>query len=402
MAIADSFPKFILHLSHTWVACKRISKFLTLEEKDVGMIKNNSVMNWDWGYTLSIQDMSAFVPVIEDNSKILGNEKNGEISVRSEKLTNVVKNIDFECKQGELIIIVGSVGCGKTSLLQAILNEIQIKEGKIDINGSISYASQEAWIYNGTIRENILFESELDQERYNEVIRVCALERDLSMFPDGDQSFIGEKGIILSGGQKARVNLARSLYFDADLYLLDDVLSAVDTHVGKHIFVNAIKRFLKNKSVILITHQLNYIKYADNILFMKNGEQLLFDHPNNCLKKIFDEPNSDFVKFMASSFENQRKVKIPRNDEQVSFEKSGSTDEESVVFLNEENSLKDFKLTDCNNEDDKNHLKEIQRKRKFKEEENQVIILSRTYLSYLSYGGISTFVCIFVFCKIKN
>lgn len=131
---------------------------------------------------------------------------------------------------------------GKTSLLQAILSELRIREGSIQVNGRLSYASQEPWVFAGSVRENILFDSEYDEERYNEVVKVCALERDLNLLADGDQTFIGERGIALSGGQKARINLARALYFQADCYLLDDPLSAVDAHVCEYLSVPSIHK----------------------------------------------------------------------------------------------------------------------------------------------------------------
>ena len=118
----------------------------------------------------------------------------------------------------------------------SILNELPLKSGNIKVNGKLSFASQEAWTFNGSVQDNILFGTEFDQTRYNQVVSVCALERDFSLFPYGDKTLVGERGISLSGGQKARLTLARALYRDVDIYLLDDPLSAVDTAVAKHIF----------------------------------------------------------------------------------------------------------------------------------------------------------------------
>ena len=138
------------------------------------------------------------------------------------------------------------------------------------MKGKIAYASQEPWIFSGSIRQNILCGSEFDQERYNQVIRVCALDRDLQLFPSGDGTAVGEKGVSLSGGQKARINLARCLYVDADIYLMDDPLSAVDAHVGRHLVDEAIKGFLRDKIRILVTHQLQHLKNVDKILVLKD------------------------------------------------------------------------------------------------------------------------------------
>jgi len=118
----------------------------------------------------------------------------------------------------------------------SLLNELPLESGTLKINGQIAYAPQESWAFIASVRQNILFGAQYNEEKYNEVVRVCALERDFKLFPYGDKTFVGERGVSLSGGQKARITLARALYHDADIYLLDDPLSAVDSSVAKHIF----------------------------------------------------------------------------------------------------------------------------------------------------------------------
>lgn len=152
------------------------------------------------------------------------------------------------------------VGSGKGSILNAILGEMPITDGKVMIKGQISYASQEPWVFPGTLRQNVLFGQDMDPERYFKVLEVCALNRDINNFEHGDLTLVGERGVALSGGQKARVNLARSIYRKADIYLLDDPLSAVDAHVGRHLFEACIKTFLKDKAVILVTHQIQHLQ----------------------------------------------------------------------------------------------------------------------------------------------
>jgi ATP-binding cassette subfamily C (CFTR/MRP) protein 4 len=144
--------------------------------------------------------------------------------------------------------------------------------GCIKVNGKISYASQEAWVFSGNLRQNILFGQPYHPDRYANVLEVCSLNRDIKGFDHGDQTMVGERGVALSGGQKARVNLARAIYREADIYLLDDPLSAVDSHVGRHLFDKCIKTFLKEKVVILVTHQLQYLKGADDILVLRQGK----------------------------------------------------------------------------------------------------------------------------------
>lgn len=167
--------------------------------------------------------------------------------------------------------IIGPVGSGKSSLIQAILRELPIESGSIDVNGVVSYASQEPWLFSGSVRTNILFGQPMDRKRYNYVCKKCALERDFDQLPFGDKTIVGERGQSLSGGQKARISLARACYRDAAIYLLDDPLSAVDTHVGKHLFDQCLRSLLKDKIVILVTHQLQYLQQVDQIVIFNHG-----------------------------------------------------------------------------------------------------------------------------------
>lgn len=154
-------------------------------------------------------------------------------------------SVDTNIGAESLTAIIGQVGCGKTTLLEVILKELPLSKGEMEVNGVISYSDQKAWIFEGSIKNNIIFTNEFNAERYKKVVYVCALERDFELLPHGDETIVGDRGVSLSGGQKARVSLARAIYKKADIYLLDDPLSAVDVHVGKHIFDKCIKDFLK-------------------------------------------------------------------------------------------------------------------------------------------------------------
>jgi len=156
----------------------------------------------------------------------------------------------------------------QSSLLNLILGELEPLKGSRKVIGRMAYASQEPWIFSGTVRQNILCRSEYDAERYNRVIEACDLSDDIRLLPNGDSTCVGERGVSLSGGQKARVNLAQALYVDADIYLLDDPLSAVDAHVGRDLFDKAIKSFLNGKIRVLVTHQLHYLNNVDQILIL--------------------------------------------------------------------------------------------------------------------------------------
>ena len=179
-------------------------------------------------------------------------------------------DINCEIHDG-LTCIVGRVGSGKSSLILSILGEIDKVRGSISVRGKISYAAQSACVINATVKENILYGNDYDEARYRKVIKVCALKQDIKNLEAGDATQIGEKGISLSGGQRQRVGLARAVYADADIYILDDPLSAVDAHTGKHIFDKCIKGMLKNKTVILPTHSLSFLDQADSIIVLDDG-----------------------------------------------------------------------------------------------------------------------------------
>ncbi|XP_052533779.1 ATP-binding cassette sub-family C member 2 isoform X2 [Tympanuchus pallidicinctus] len=184
-----------------------------------------------------------------------------------------IRDVNLDIKPGSLVAVVGAVGSGKSSLVSAMLGEMENIKGHINIQGSLAYVPQQAWIQNATLKDNILFGSELDEARYQKVIKACALLPDLELLPAGDQTEIGEKGINLSGGQKQRVSLARAVYNDADIYILDDPLSAVDAHVGKHLFEHVLgpKGLLQNKTRILVTHSISFLPQVDNIVVLAAG-----------------------------------------------------------------------------------------------------------------------------------
>nr|CAD7197173.1 unnamed protein product [Timema douglasi] len=186
----------------------------------------------------------------------------------------VLKNISLRVREGALVAIVGMVGSGKSSLISAMLGEMDKLSGTVNTKGSIAYVPQQAWIQNATVQYNITFGQQVNNRTYHKVVSACALRADLDMLPGGDQTEIGEKGINMSGGQKQRVSLARAVYSDANIYFLDDPLSAVDSHVGKHIFEEVIgpAGLLRKKTRILVTHSITFLPTVDEIVVLKNGE----------------------------------------------------------------------------------------------------------------------------------
>ncbi|KAJ3317920.1 hypothetical protein HDU76_001009 [Blyttiomyces sp. JEL0837] len=215
---------------------------------------------------------------IEEDIVLSEKENDGKVDDVEPKLH--LTNINLSIKRGTLTVIVGRVGVGKSSLLNAIIGDMSRTSGSVDIYGTVGLSPQTAWLQNATLRNNVLFGNDYDEEKYQTVIKACALTRDLSLLPDGDMSEIGEKGVNLSGGQSARVNLARTIYADPDLILLDDPLAAVDSHVGRSILENCILGLCKSKTVVLVTHQLHIASHADLVVLMEDGmivEQGSFD-----------------------------------------------------------------------------------------------------------------------------
>ncbi|NXG80702.1 MRP1 protein, partial [Baryphthengus martii] len=192
----------------------------------------------------------------------------------SKETSPCLRRIDLTIPQGSLLAVVGQVGAGKSSLLSALLGELEKIDGSVTMKATAAYVPQQAWIQNASVEDNILFGKEMDETWFNRVIDACALQPDLESFPAGQKSEIGEKGINISGGQKQRVNLARAVYQKASIYLLDDPLSAVDAHVGQHIFERVLgpNGLLKDKKTrVLVTHTINILPQVDNIAFLVDG-----------------------------------------------------------------------------------------------------------------------------------
>ncbi|XP_014219235.1 multidrug resistance-associated protein 1 isoform X2 [Copidosoma floridanum] len=244
-------PMMVSYVVQASVSVKRINKFMNSEELDPNNVQHET---------------SEVNPIVIEN---------GNFAWDSEHIEKpMLRNINLQIKQGQLVAIVGSVGSGKSSLISAMLGEMEKLSGKVNTKGKIAYVSQQAWIQNATLQDNILFGSPFNKALYHRVVEACALTPDFKMLPAGDQTEIGEKGINLSGGQKQRVSLARAVYNNADIYFLDDPLSAVDSHVGKHIFENLIgsRGLIKKKTRILVTHGITYLPEVDHIIVLKDGE----------------------------------------------------------------------------------------------------------------------------------
>ena len=308
------FPEVINNFYNTLISMERIENYLKQDEinenniikNDKESIDNNIIIkikegNFSWGIPsnnenktkIKKENKNKFKNVkIEDSnnielkilksennktkySKISNIDLNDDTLIQEENsLTPILKNINFEIYKGEFICIIGDVGSGKSTLIHSILNNLipLNKNNKIIINGSISYTSQIPWLSNSTIKNNILFYNSFNNEKYNKIIDLSCLRKDLEILEGGDLTEIGEKGVNLSGGQKARIAIARALYSDKDIYLFDDPISSLDSNIGMKIIKNCIIDYLKDKTRILVTHSLQYISYADRIFYMNKGE----------------------------------------------------------------------------------------------------------------------------------
>ncbi|NXK05703.1 MRP6 protein, partial [Herpetotheres cachinnans] len=232
---------------------------------------------------VSLNRLAAFLNLKELNpeswSRNTSNCVQASITIRngtfcwSKETSPCLRRIDLTVPQGSLLAVVGRVGAGKSSLLSALLGELEKTDGCVTMRDTAAYVPQQAWIQNASVEDNILFGKEMDETWFNRVIDACALQPDLESFPAGQKSEIGEKGINISGGQKQRVNLARAVYQKASIYLLDDPLSAVDAHVGQHIFEHVLgpNGLLKDKTRVLVTHTTTILPQVDNIVFLVDG-----------------------------------------------------------------------------------------------------------------------------------
>lgn len=268
-SMTHQFPLAIAICGEVYVSFSRIGEFL-LEGDD-----RQNVKIYDSDVDQSLIKSKVGIEAA-DNARIHINGSVKEVRIQSmtakwdANSTLEIENLHIQSPS--FLGLVGPVGAGKSTLLSAILGEVSIASGEVVISGKMSYASQEPWVFEGTIRENIIFTELYDSNRYKEVVRVCGLEKDLDDLPHGDDTVVGERGITLSGGQKARVNLARAIYRVADIYLLDDPLSAVDAHVGRWIFEECLTKYMKEKLCILATHQLQYLGDLDRVIVLNNGK----------------------------------------------------------------------------------------------------------------------------------
>ncbi|CAG9820276.1 unnamed protein product [Phaedon cochleariae] len=315
----NAFPWVLNGLTEAWVSIKRIQKLLDLDDLDFEKYYDNSLLEnsdeestdiliinggFSWLKHLTSLEKSQLHSSIEQKSiKGKGKGKKSSLAIDKRKFAESIEekngddlvfqlnNINLKIKKGQFIGIVGSVGSGKSSLLSAILGELSKTSGNIvisQIESGFGFVTQQPWLQRGTIRDIILFGKPYDDTKYKSVLFACGLEEDMQILPAGDMTGVGESGTTLSGGQKARIALARAVYQDKSVYILDDIMSAVDIRVAKHIFQHCIMGLLKQKTRILCTHHVRYLVHADRLALLENGTLNIVGKPADVLGKIDD------------------------------------------------------------------------------------------------------------------
>ena len=416
-----TLPDFVVYLLETIVSMRRIQDFLFIKEYDQRQIeyitnKDNiysiEINHVDFGVEKTIEKESDVkkeenndnnnsnnnkslypkeieMETIDDNNNDNDNDDNEHLVLSSSNLKNelvnnsdkkqfistnnpkiqkiiLLKGINLQIKKGEHIGIIGEVGSGKTCLLNAIINNLQVftknnSKGNIKLSGKISFVSQNPWILNTTIEENILFFSQKDEEKYNKIINICQLEPDLLTLQKGDQTEIGEKGLNLSGGQKARISIARAIYTNSEIYIFDDPLSALDAYVGMNLFKGVFNEYLKDKTFIITTHALQYLNFFDRIIYMNDGKIEWAGTYNEII-------NQDFYAEFVKSIERKKsgEIKPEEKKKEEKEEEEENTEEE---------------------ESSKNNIIKVERKKSLLNLDTKDSISLSSLLTLLKYSG---------------
>ncbi|CAG9826304.1 unnamed protein product [Diabrotica balteata] len=265
-----------------------LSNFKDLKQTLGNVIPNR--MGKAGEFISSFKRISKVMNSEEINIKPQKSEPTGSPYVEMDKVSvsirdkEILKSVSFKVNSG-LTLVTGKVGSGKSSLLKVLVQDYPITSGDFVTKGRISYASQDPWLFPSTIKQNIIFGQQYNEKRYQEVIRVCALQYDFSLFEKGDETVLSDRGSNLSKGQQARINLARAVYKQSEIYLLDDALTALDQSVQDYIFNECILKYLKDKIVFLVCQKDSHIQHADNVILIKDGELKEFGKPNDFIIK---------------------------------------------------------------------------------------------------------------------
>ncbi|GIY19081.1 multidrug resistance-associated protein 5 [Caerostris extrusa] len=373
-----TLPMCVKAIVNGHVALKRLQTILHLEEKenytvvpnrlDVAVSASKATLDWEQIVpTMAMNGLKSNKGqvnlIIAENDKNIGDDITSNTALvntlQSETgLPPALTDVTFTLTRGKLIGVCGSYASGKSSLIAALLGQMRLLKGQIAVRGSIAYVPQQPWILNSTLRENILFGQLFSSKKvhdiilfiYYEAVYACGLPEDIAALPAGDQTELGETGANISGGQRQRISLARAQYADKDLYLLDDPLSSVDNQIGKHIFHHCIKGALKDKSILLVTHQLQYLQECDSILFMRDGSVVEQGTHEELMAN--DSEYASFVQMMSKDdnlreeIVEDRKSLSPDEDLTPSHSRLNSPTLSSVSDLDETDACCDGQLTE--------------------------------------------------------
>ena len=327
-------PMVIGQVIDAWASLGRIQDYLIAEEQNDDFLWDmegesaTSMQHADFTWERTITPEAAELSKKQLKAKAATKDmKVAESDVNEDSASDTTKvepfklsDMDFTIGRHELIAVIGGVGSGKSSLLAALAGDMRRTSGTITMGASRAFCPQYAWIQNTSVKENILFGKDYDRRWYEAVIEACALRPDLEMLPNGDLTEIGERGITVSGGQKQRLNIARAIYFNSDIVLMDDPLSAVDAHVGRHIFDHAICGLLKDKCRILATHQLHVLSRCDRIIWMQDGHIETIDTFQNLMSN-----SESFRKMMATTAQEEKVEEEDEiNEDEVETEKKAA------------------------------------------------------------------------------
>ncbi|KAL2322784.1 hypothetical protein Fmac_027163 [Flemingia macrophylla] len=299
-----NLPDTISMMAQTKVSLDRIASFLLLDEMQSDIVEN-----------LPPGSSNIAIEVVD-----------GDFSWDLSFPRTTLQNINLTVFHGMRVAVCGTVGSGKSTFLSCILGEVPKKSGILKVCGRKAYVAQSPWIQSSKIEDNILFGKEMERERYEKVLEACCLNKDLHILSFGDQTIIGERGINLSGGQKQRIQIARALYQDADIYLFDDVFSAVDAHTGSHLFKECLLGLLSSKTVVYVTHQIEFLPAADLILVMKDGKITQCGKYNDLLNSA-----TDFMELVGAH--NEAMSAIDSLDGGKVFDKTSTLQEDVSMSL---------------------------------------------------------------------
>nr|DAD30653.1 TPA_asm: hypothetical protein HUJ06_009504 [Nelumbo nucifera] len=323
-----NLPELISTIAQTKVSIDRIQDFIGQEEQ-TELIANYNAKACDVAIELEVGEYT-------------WETSNSNVNKPTIRIPDKIKIME-----GDKVAICGSVGSGKSSLLCSILGEIpKISGAEIKVYGSKAYVPQSAWIQTGTIRENVLFGKEMKMSFYEDVLEGCALNTDIKLWANGDLCVVGERGINLSGGQKQRIQLARAIYSSSDVYLLDDPFSAVDAHTRAHLFKECLLRLLSRKTVIYVTHQLEFLDASDLVLVLKDGN--IVQHGK--YKDLIADPDGELVRQMAAHSQFLRQVSPPQTHSSLTSGAQHRNHELTEKKLND--SKGNSKLTERTNQDE--------------------------------------------------